>query len=343
MKKISIKEVANFAGVSPTTVSRVINNSDHPVSQETRKKVEKAVEELNFEPNRMARGLTSNRSNIIGVIVHDISDDYFAEILKGIESILYKDDYIINIYNTYRDVKREIKAANILKANRADAVVFTGGALLDEEYNREITPIIDQLKSNGSIVIGVTSHPFADIDFEIGNLSAAKKVTGYLFEKGHVRIGYLNGPEILNTSYQRYRGFLQAFKDNDYRFDYRYLFSGDFSFEGGRRAADKIAGEIGDLTAVVAANDEMALGLMWELKNQGFDVPGDISVVGIGDIPSAKFGYPPLTTLALPIYKTGVTIGNYIVNYLNGKKFNDDNSENVLELVERDSVLKIGD
>lgn len=339
MSKISIKEVAKLAGVSPTTVSRVINNSDHPVSKDTRKKVMKAVKDLNFEPNRMARGLSSKKSNIIGVIVHDVSDDYFSEILKGIESVIYREKYVVNIYNTYRDVKRELRAVNMLRAYRADAVIFTGGALLDEDYDKKINTIIKQLKSEGSIIVGVTEHPFADVNFEVGNLAAVKKITNYLFEKGHKKIAYLNGPEILNTSYQRFRGFVQAFKEHECGFNSELLFSADFTFEGGRKAALEVVRKINNITAVVAANDEMALGLIWELKNQGYNVPGDISVVGIGDIPSAKFSYPPLTTLSLPIYRTGVSIGRYILKALQGDNINIANFDNDLVLVERESVL----
>jgi len=337
LAKVSIKDVAKMAGVSPTTVSRVINNSDHPVSDTTRIKVEEAVKKLKFEPNRLAQGLSSNKSNIIGVVVHDISDDYFSELLKGIESVLYGEKYIVNIYNTYRDVEKELMAVDMLRSNKADAVIFTGGSLLDDDYNKNINAIIGQLRNDGSIIVGVTPHPFAMVNFEIGNISAARKVTNYLFNKGHREIAYVNGPEILNTSYQRYRGVLQAFKANDLRFDYNLLFNGDFTFAGGRKAALKVIRKIANISAVVAANDETALGLLWELKNQGYSIPEDISVVGIGDIPSAKFSYPPLTTLSLPIYKTGVAIGRYLIKALKGIESNVEYDDEFV-MVERESV-----
>lgn len=341
MKKVSIKEVAKLAGVSPTTVSRVINNSDHPVSEDTKKMVENAIEELNFTPNRMAQGLLSNKSNIIGVIVHDISDDYFSEILKGIESVLYEEDYIVNIFNTYRDIKRELRAVNMLGVNRADAVIFTGGSLIDEVYNKSIVPLIKQLKADGSVILSVTRHPYTDINFEIGNSDAAKEMTNYLFKMGHKKIAYVNGPRILSTSHQRCKGFIEAFNEKNITINYDFIFSSDFTFEGGRKAALKIIKIINDISAVLLANDEMALGLIWELRNQGFSVPEDISVVGIGNIPSTKFSYPPLTTLSLPMFSTGAAIGSYILKVLKDKEGDMISYNSSRELVERESVLKL--
>ncbi|MFW6287571.1 MAG: LacI family DNA-binding transcriptional regulator, partial [bacterium] len=313
MAKVSIKDVAKLAGVSPATVSRVINNSEHPVSDKARKAVENAVQELNFQPNRMARGLSSNRSNIIGVIVHDVSDDYFAEILKGIESVLYNYDYIVNIYNTYRNVDKELRAVNMLRVNSADALVFTGGSLLDEDYIDRMKEYISGLKKDGCFILGVTDHP--DIEnIEVGNFEASKEISKYLIDRGHSKIAYVHGPPILNTSRERYKGFLKAHQEEDLSFDKSFLFKSDFSFEGGRKAALEIIRRVENITAIVAANDETALGILWELKNQGFDVPADISVVGIGNIPSSKYSYPPLTTVSLPIYQIGVTIGQRIIN-----------------------------
>ncbi|MEJ6950717.1 LacI family DNA-binding transcriptional regulator [Natronospora cellulosivora (SeqCode)] len=340
MAKVSIKDVAKLAGVSPTTVSRVINNSDHPVSDKSRKAVEEAVQELNFQPNRMAQGLSSNKSNIIGVIVHDISDDYFAEILKGIESVLYNYDYIVNIYNTYRDVDKELKAVNMLRANSADALVFTGGSLLDEHYKEKMKDYINGLKKEGCFILGVTAHP--DIEtIDLGNFEATKEICRYLFINGHRNIAYVHGPKILNTSRDRYKGFLEAHKDEGVVFDENYLYESDFSFEGGRMLALKIIEKIDKVTAIVASNDETALGILWELKNQGYNVPEDISLVGIGNIPSTRYSYPPLTTISLPIYQIGVTIGKRIINSLQKGEDIEIELDSKIELVERESVKKI--
>ncbi len=337
MKKISIKDVAKKAGVSPTTVSRVINNSDHPVSESTKKLVESAIAELDFEPNRLAQGLINNKSNIIGVIVHDISDPYFAEILKGIEEIISDYDYIINIYNTFRDIDKELKAVNTLRALRADGIVFAGGSLLNKRYEDKMHWYVDQLRNNGTVVVGVASHPFSIKTIPVGNNQAAKMITEYLCKHGHQRIAYINGPEIISTTRERLEGFKDVMLSKNI-FNKNLIIDGDFSFEGGRKAGLKLLEVIDSVSAVVAANDESALGLIWELKNRGVKVPEDISVVGIGNIPESKYSYPPLTTISLPIRKIGLQVGSYLISMLEDKPQLDDNYITELSLVERDSV-----
>lgn len=337
-KRISIKDVARQAKVSPATVSRVINKSDHPISDKTRAAVESAVEELRFQPNRMARGLITNKSDIIGVIIHDISDAYFAEITKGLEEALLDYEYIVNIYNTYRNIEKELRAVNMLKANGADAVVLAGGTLLDYHYKEKMKQYIAELKEQGSIVVGVTSHPFEIKNIKIGNEFVVKTIVDYLINKGHKDIAYIGGPEILSTAQNRLKGYKQALLERNMKIDEDLIISGDFTFMGGRKAALEVLEYMDKISAVIASNDDLALGLIWELKNRGVKVPDEISVVGIGNIPAAKYSYPPLTTISLPAYQLGVQIGKCIINSLHDKKSTDDEIEFEFSLVERDSV-----
>ncbi len=330
-----------MAGVSPTTVSRVINNSDHSVSKKARAVVEKAVRELNFEPNRMAQGLVKNKSRIIGVIVHDISDAYFAEIVKGIEKVIFNYDYIINIYNTYRDVDKELHAVNLLRANRAEAVVFAGGTLLDPYYKQKMGEYIKDLKEQGSALIGLTSHPFPIKNIEIGNVLATQTITNYILSKGHKKTAYITGPEILSTTKERFNGYKEALLDRGMEIDKKLVIEGDFTFEGGRKAALELINYLDRITAIVVSNDAMALGLMWELKNQGVEVPGDISVTGIGNIPATKYSYPSLTTISLPTYELGVEVGKDILNSVEDNRIINGEFEVQIKLVERNSVKDI--
>ncbi len=339
-KEITIKDVAKLAGCSPTTVSRVINNSDHPVSKDTADKVEAAIKKLNFSPNRIAQGLKSDKSNIIGVIVHDICDSYFAQMVKGIEEFISGHDYIVNIYNTNRDVDTELHAVSMLKANRADAVVFAGGAIMDKRYEREMYELVKSLKKQNTLLLGVTPHPFDIKNINLENENTAQMITEYVINKGHRKIAYVKGPENVYTSILRLNGFKKALKDNDIHLNTNLLFQGDFSFEGGRRAALGILDSKEEITAVVASNDATALGLIWELNNQGVNVPKDISVVGIDDLPEAKYSYPALTTVSLPIYDLGAMIGRYLLENLNNEDgFQITDIER--KLVERDSVISL--
>jgi len=336
--KISIIDVADLAGVSPTTVSRVLNKSDHPISKKTRIAVEDAISKLDFRPNRMARGLITNKSDIIGVIIHDISDAYFAEIIKGMDEVLVDYEYIVNIYNTYRDIDKELRAVNMLLVNKADAVVLTGGTLLDERYKERMQQYITELKEQGSMVVGVTSHPFEIKNIKIGNELVVRTITDYLINKGHKNIAFINGPEILSTAKHRLNGYKQSLLERNLNLNEKLIIKSDFTFMGGRKAALELLDYIHEITAVIASNDDLALGLIWELKNHEIKVPEDISVVGIGNIPAAKYAYPPLTTVALPSYQLGVQIGKYIISSLKEEKVINDDIEVQFSLVERNSV-----
>ncbi|QTL97328.1 LacI family DNA-binding transcriptional regulator [Iocasia frigidifontis] len=339
--KISIKDVAKLAGVSITTVSRVINNSKHPVSSKTRVEVQKAIKELNFQPNRLAQGLINNKSSIIGVIVHDISDTYFSEMVKGIEEVTFENDYIINIYNTDRDIHKELQAVNMLKANQAEAIVFTGGHLIDDFYDQQIRGYIKQLKQQGCYIISVNPYPYDIRDIDIGNKLATRTITEYLFNKGHENIAYVTGPAISHTTWERFSGYKDALKNKGLIFREEYVISGDFTFEGGRKAALELLNRISDITAVVTANDATALGLMWELKHNGVNIPEDVSVVGIGNIPETKYAYPPLTTIALPLFELGKKIGNCLMSKLLNNKVILEDIDVKIGLIERKSVKNL--
>lgn len=339
-KEITIKDVAKLAECSPTTVSRVINNSDHPVSKSTTEKVEAAIEKLQFSPNRIAQGLKSDQSKIIGVIVHDICDSYFAQMVKGIEEFISGHEYIVNIFNTNRSVEKELHAVNMLKTSRADAVVFAGGALMDKQYEKKMRLIVKQLKAQGTVLLGVTPHPFEMKNIKLGNKIATSMISEYLIEKGHKKIAFVDGPSNLYTSYLRREGLKESLKKEGLELKGDLIFSGNFSFEGGRKAALEILEKIDEITAVVGGNDATALGLIWELNNQGIKVPDDISVIGIDNLPEAKYSYPPLTTISIPVYQLGSNIGEYLFESLS--KNQEAELKNIeMELIERNSVKSI--
>jgi len=228
----------------------------------------------------------------------------------------------------------------MLKANRADAIVFAGGALMDKEYEQKMYSIVEQLKSQGTVLLGVTPHPFDINNISLGNKKAAALIGDYLVENGHQKIAFVDGPEKLYTSYLRREGLKESLAKHNLKLEDELIFSGDFSFEGGRKAALKLMDKVDQITAVVGANDATALGLIWELNNQGIKVPDDISVVGIDDLPEAKYSYPPLTTISLPIHQLGTNIGKYLLESLTTNQNSD--LENVeTKLIERESVKKL--
>lgn len=336
--KISIKEVAKIAGVSPTTVSRVINNSDHPVNPKTKKIVEETVKKYNFQPNRLAQGLVKNKSHIIGVIVHDIADEYFSQMVKGIESVTSDYNYIVNICNTDRNIEKELRAVNILKAHRADAIIFISASFLDDYYRDIMAKHIEELKSQGSIVIGITPRPFAIHNIEIGHKKAAKMITDYVLEMGHKKIIYASGPEVLNTAVLRLEGFRESLLEKEADFKDIKIVYGDFSLQSGREVVLNNLDKLHKYSAIVASTDVMALGILWELKHQGIKVPEEMSVVGIGNIPATEYSDPPLSTVSLPVFEVGVKIGKRLINCLEHNAEFTEDIEAEIKLMIRDSV-----
>jgi LacI family transcriptional regulator len=200
--------------------------------------------------------------------------------------------------------------------------------------------MVEQLKSQGTVMLGVTPHPFEINNISLGNKKAAAMIGDYLLQNGHQKIAFVDGPEKLYTSYLRREGLKESLKKHKLQLKDDLIFAGDFSFEGGRKAALKLMDKIDQITAVVGANDATALGLIWELNNQGIKVPADISVVGIDDLPEAKYSYPPLTTISLPIYQLGTNIGKYLLESLTSDHKPELN-EVKMQLIERKSVNKI--
>lgn len=339
--RISIKEVAKLAGVSPTTVSRVINNSDHPVNPQTKKLVQETVKKYNFQPNRLAQGLVKNKSHIIGVIVHDIADEYFSQMVKGIESVTSDYHYIVNICNTDRNIEKELRAVNILKAHRADAIIFISASFLDDYYRDIMAKHIEDLKSQGSVVIGITPRPFAIHNIEIGHQKAAKMITDYVLEMGHRDIIYASGPKVLNTALLRLAGFKESLCKKGVELRESNIFYGDFSLQSGRKVVLDNLDQLQKSSAIVASTDVIALGVLWELKHQGIKVPEEMSVVGIGNIPATEYADPPLTTVSLPVFQIGVKIGQRLINCLeHGAQFSEEMDAEI-KLMIRDSVKRI--
>ena len=337
-KKISIKDVAEEAGVSPATVSRVINDTDYPVKNKTKKAVKEAVEKLNYQPNQVARNLAKKQSNIIGIIVHDISSAYFSEMLRGIEDTFFENNYIINICDTRYSVKRQLKDLNLLQANHVEAVIFPGGVIYEDDYLKDIKKCFQTLKEDGCRIIGVTSNPFDIKNVDVGNVLASRTITEYLINYGHEKIAYVNGPEIMNATSERLQGYKEALQNRDLEVVHDLIIDGDFSFKGGRQAALNLLEKKHKFSAVVAANDESALGLMWEFQQRGIEVPEEVSIVGIGNIPRSKCSYPSLTTVNLPLHEIGENIGNYIINKLDTKNYITEEYEVNVGIVERQSV-----
>ncbi len=301
----SIVDVAKRAGVSVTTVSRVISNSSHPVSAETRDRVLAAARALDFAPSALARALVNSESRIIGIIVGDASDPYFATIVRAISDAALEAGYLTLICNSDRIPEIELNFVQMLRNYRADGIIFAGGGLDDEDYVSQMLDLLAWFETQRVPVVALGAHFFDAPQVSIDNQQAGQDMTDYLIGLGHRRIGLIAGPSVLTTSGLRAGGYRAALEAHGIEFDDALVIESNFNFEDGEAAADALLALPTPPTAIFATNDIMAIGCITRLRERGVAVPEQISVVGFDDVAAAQYVHPPLTTIRVPMKEMG--------------------------------------
>jgi LacI family transcriptional regulator len=294
----SIKDVAREAAVSIATVSHVINNTRF-VSDEVRARVREAIERCSYYPNAHARSLASGRSQTIGLVVSDLSNPFFPELVKSIEAAAFERGFDLMLSNTNYDPDRTSHyVRRFIERKVAGVVIMTSeldAALLGELASREVSVVFLDLGKPGVHMSNLS------VNYESG----IEEAIVHLVSLGHTEIAFVGGPERLRSADRRLKAFRASMRRHLPGARPR-LYAGDFKVEGGRRAAaEMLAGGRGRPTAVLAANDLMALGVMVELRAAGLEIPLDVSVVGFDDIAFAALAEPPLTTVCLPRAELG--------------------------------------
>jgi LacI family transcriptional regulator len=293
-----IKDVAREAGVSTATVSHVINNTRF-VTEATRERVLRAIERCNYYPNAHARSLASGRSKMLGLIVSDISNPFFPELVKSIESAAFERGYDIILSDTNYDAARTSNyVRRMIERQVAGVALMTSEldmALIDELARRQVSVVFLDLGWAGERMSNLV------VDYALGIEEAIRHLVGL----GHRDIAYIGGPTTLRSAAKR----LDAFRDSVSRhlpgLAQPKIYEADFQLDGGRRAANEILTADELPTAVVVANDMMAMGAMREFRAAGLIIPQDISIVGFDDIAFASLADPPLTTICLPRTELG--------------------------------------
>jgi LacI family transcriptional regulator len=315
----SLTEIANVAGVSVATVSRVLSGSSHPVSDQTRERVNRAAEVLGFHPNMLARALVTNRSNTMAVIVHDISDPYFAEIVRGLEDSAHEHRYQLFISSSDRDPVRELAYVRAFLSHRVDAIVFAGGGFHDTTYRAALDALLAPFEASNAVVRLSPSdddRPFLAPD----NKGGATQMTRHLLELGHRTIGFVEGPPGFPPSAERAAGYAAALTEAGIEVEPELIESGHFTEEGGAVAAATLLARRPDITALFTANDLMAFGALRELQRRDVAVPGAVSVAGFDDVRMASHLHPSLTTVRVPMYELGQQAFFVAMKVLNGDR-----------------------
>jgi LacI family transcriptional regulator, galactose operon repressor len=330
----TMSDVAKRANVSLATVSRVINGN-YPVAESTRERVLTAIRDLGYVFNAHARALITATTGIVGVILHDPSDPYFGEIVRGIQEVADEHGRFVVLCNSMRDPEREIIYIEMLRSQRVDAVILAGGYIEDDEYLRLLAEQARGLRSHGARLVMCGHAPVRAHAVVPQNADGAYRITTELLRLGHRRIAHLAGPPRFSTTRERLRGYHGALEAYGATADPALVVAGDFTRDGGVRACTELLDSGADFTAMFAANDMMAVGALAVLRERGIAVPEDVSLAGYDDIPVSRDIAPALTTVNVPMVEMGRQSMRLAVAA-------DDGDENVIrlptELVIRASV-----
>lgn len=295
-KAISLKDVAKHAGVSLGTASKIINNTGN-VNDKMRTDVLNAVKELNYVPNLFARSLKTNLTYSIGIIIPEISNSFFAEVVTGIQNVFETLNYSVLIYNTHLDSREEGKAFQVLN-QKVDGIIFISNTINDE--------LKSVLKELTIPLVLISTYAEGFVSLNIDNEAAACAAVDYLCRAGHTKIALISGnPDDLNAGYPRMRGYQKALEKNGLPMIEDYVKIGNFKFDDGVEITKELLALKNRPTAIFAASDTMAVGVLHTLLSNGFQVPQDISVIGFDDIEYARYCYPALTTVRQPRLQMG--------------------------------------
>ena len=290
----NIYEVAELAGVSLATVSRVINPGAK-VSDKTREKVLAAMKQLGYRPNSIAQSLATRTSNSVGVLVSELHGAFYGAMLSAIEETLRAAGKFVLVATGHSNEEQESEAIRFLVGRNCDALIAHIEALPDKflmEQNRKSTPLVIVNRK----VRGIADRCFS-LDNELGGYLAAQA----LLKFRHRKIAYISGPLDWEDAQQRLRGHKRALAEAGVSFDERLLYEGDYHETGGSEALNHLFAKELSFTAVVCANDEMAAGAMAAAHDRGLRLPEQLSIVGFDNAPISRYVYPKLSTVHYPI------------------------------------------
>jgi len=311
LAQVSIKQVAEIAGVSIATVSRCINNPAQ-LKERTREKVQAAILETGYSPNTIAQSFRRGRTNVIMVVMPSIGDPFFTEVMQGIRSVVAEHDYSIIINETNFNTMSAEEVGAIMVSRQADGFILLASTF---PFGGEV--LARTQKRSQPVVIGceTISSSLADIpSVHIDNVAAAQEATNFLISKGHVRIAFISGQATSLLTKDREFGYRAAMLEAQLPIENGWVVEGNLSIEGAASACDQLLAHPERPTAIFCANDEMAIGCMHEIRKHGLSIPQDVSVMGFDDIRYAGVIEPPLTTIAQPAGKIGERVATRLLN-----------------------------
>lgn len=339
-KNINLKDVASKAGVGIGTASRVLNNQAN-VSDEKREKVLKAIEDLNYRPNEIARSLKTKITRTIGVIVMDITNPFFTSVVQGIENCLNKFNYSIILVNLNWDSSRFGDRVQELADKNVDGIIYMGLSVDNEDMSSidKLSMPITFLSTN--ILINDTKFNGKYCSISIDNEKAGYDATKLLLDKGHQKIAYIAGMvDDFNSSVPRGKGYLKALKEHRIEPNKNWMKYGSYTLKSGYNAMLEILDSDEMPSAVFAVCDQMAMGAIKAITDRGYNVPDDISVIGFDGIESGKYFIPSVTSVYQPRYEMGNMGAEMLISLIEDKEI--ENYKRIMQykIIEGESTAK---
>lgn len=311
-RSATIKDVARRAGVSVATVSRVMNGTA-PVLAHTRERILTAARELHFTPNASARSLSTRRTTALGVVLPDLHGEFFSELLRGLDRVAQQHGRHLLVSSSHHD-PHGIAAALRAMHGRVDGLIVmapdVAASALAESLPRNLPTVLVNCAERSDATDDVPSRIRM---LGVDNVGGAMAMVRHLASLGHRRIGFVAGAPDNADARERLIGYERAMEELGLEAPSRYRSCGDFSEESGWRATQSLLDASPRPTAIVAANDMMALGALRAARERGLDVPGDVSVAGFDDIPTARYVTPPLTTVRVDVESLGARAASLLL------------------------------
>lgn len=328
---VNLELIAREAGVSPSTVSRILNGTAR-VSADKRLAVEETIARFNFQPNLMARSLAKGQTHTIGVLTQFIESPFYGEAHRGIEDALAGTAYSPLFVSGHWNLQKEEARMRLLQARRVDGVIILTGRLGNEQllqYARQLPLVVTGRQLSAPRLVSV------DVD----DFRGAHQATSHLIELGHTRIAFISGPDDHPDAIERLAGYRQAHSDAGLEVIEELVVPADFLETGGMLAIQQLLESRQNFTAVFAANDQMAYGARLALYRRNLRVPDDISLVGYDDLPNSTYSMPPLTTVRQPVYDIGRLAVQAMLRLIAGESA--EITVPPLELVIRESTRRV--
>lgn len=327
---ITIHDIAREAGVSSSTVSRVLNGTAQ-VAPEKRDAVLAVVERHNYRPSSIARGLVHGRTAAIGVLTQSIASPFYGEILLGIEYGLAGSGYHVLFASGHWQTEAELAALDLLSGRRVDALIVLAGVIPDVDLRRVAADM--PLVVIGRIVAGIE-----DRCLRVDDEQAAYEATRYLIELGHRRIAHVAGPHLHQDALDRRAGYTRALREAGLAAEPQLVVEGDYTEQSGLLAIEALISRATTFSAIFAGNDQMAYGARLALYRHGIRVPDDVSLIGFDDQPASAYTTPPLTTVRQPTHRMGQAAAEALLRMLASEPAN--LATCVTELVRRESAAR---